>query len=435
MSSVVAGNNQTLVDIAMQVYGSAAGVWLLLQDNPTLLDPASPFVEPGMVLQVRPDLYQQAEAIPQVAAEYVRTGRDVAALNPSALLPNFPYRRCGIGYWRIGVDFVVGGTCGVAVPVVPLPTGIVDQFRVGDGTVTFTANNPGAGYEVQWSLDDFATVAATGLTFTPTVTVAGSPVPVYARLLDTTTFAVGGRVTAFAYVDPIFTFINAWDFDGVNDMAVVPDAASLKFGATNQWSISFWIKASHQDKNFITKSNNAGARWTINYGNSGATWFYEILLSNSAGGLGRVRSTGSVASNVWTHVVFTIDGANPTNWRVYINGTVGQNVVSNTLAGNANVDNVQPLRLGGFPAINQYLNGALDETTIYNKVLTPTEVATLYNAGAGNYPPATALANLVARYRFDTAAPTGPNFTLNDSSGNANHGTSSGISVSPLVAH
>jgi hypothetical protein len=111
MSSVTVGSNQTLMDIAMQVYGSAAGAWLLLQDNPTLIDAQSPFVTPGMVLHVRDEIDQQPEAVPQIAAEYTRTNRDVAVLNPSALLPNFPYRRCGIGYWRIGVDFVVGGNC------------------------------------------------------------------------------------------------------------------------------------------------------------------------------------------------------------------------------------------------------------------------------------------------------------------------------------
>jgi hypothetical protein len=77
----------------------------------------------------------------------------------------------------------------------------------------------------------------------------------------------------------------------------------------------------------------------------------------------------------------------------------------------------------------------MDETTFYNRALTPAEVAFLYNSGNGNYPPTTALANLVARYRCDTTAPSGPNFILNDSSGNGNHGTSSGISVSPLVVH
>jgi hypothetical protein len=232
-----------------------------------------------------------------------------------------------------------------------------------------------------------------------------------------------------------FDFFNTWTFDGVNDMAVVPDAASLKFGATNQWSISFWIKAPHQIKNFIAKSNNAGARWTISYNNSGATWFYEILISNNAGGLGRVRSTGSVASNVWTHVVFTIDGANATNWRVYINGMVGQEVATNTLAGNANADNVQPLRLGGFPAINQYLNGELDETHIYNRVLNKEEVLRLYAGGIGGAPPLTAVPNLVARYTYDTAVPSGLDFILADSSGLGNNGTSLNIAVSPLVPH
>jgi hypothetical protein len=429
MSTVVAGNNQTLVDIAMQVYGSAAGVWLLLQDNPTLLDPASPFVEPGMVLQVRPDLYQQAEAIPQVAAEYVRTGRDVAALNPSALLPNFPYRRCGIGYWRIGVDFVVGGTCVVAVPVVPLPTGIVDQFRVGDGTVTFTATNPGAGYEVQWSLDDFATVAATGLTFTPTVTVAGSPVPVYARLLDTTTFAVGGRVTAFAYVDPIFTFINAWYLDGVNDYISVPGAGGQFGFGTGDFCIEGWVYL------------DAAGGWIMeNFGSDGRG--FNISTSNNrfnavfygSGGTVNLTSTVTLAGRLgtWIHVLFQRVG---TTLELYEDNVLRQSAAVGASSSNSTTSNLHIGARNVSGAPSSYLNGRLDEWRIYNRALTPTERAAVFNSGNGNFPPSTALANLVARYRFDTAAPTGPNFILNDSSGNGNHGTSSGISVSPLVSH
>jgi hypothetical protein len=77
----------------------------------------------------------------------------------------------------------------------------------------------------------------------------------------------------------------------------------------------------------------------------------------------------------------------------------------------------------------------MDETTLYNRALNATEVTYLYNAGNGNAPHPSMLTNLVAHYNFNTANSSGPNFILNDSSVNNNNGTSSGISISPLVPH
>ena len=44
---------QSLVDFAMQVYGCYDGVFLLLQDNPAILNGISDVPQPGMALKVR----------------------------------------------------------------------------------------------------------------------------------------------------------------------------------------------------------------------------------------------------------------------------------------------------------------------------------------------------------------------------------------------
>jgi len=65
-----------------------------------------------------------------------------------------------------------------------------------------------------------------------------------------------------------------------------------------------------------------------------------------------------------------------------------------------------------------YLNGALDELHIYNRVLSPGEIGELYDAGKGRYCPA-AGGGLVAGYHFDEGS--GP--SASDFSGFGNTGT------------
>jgi hypothetical protein len=540
MRTVTVGNNQTLMDIAMQVYGSAAGVWLLLQDNAAQVDPQSPFVTPGMVLQVRADVFSQAKTLRQAVKEYRRTGRNVAALNPSALLPNFPYRRCGIGYWRIGVDFVVGGTCGVPNPTVPLPTGVVDQYRLCDGVVTFTANDPGAGYEVQWSLDGFATVAATGLTFSPLFTISPTPIPVYVRVMDTTNFVPSGIVTAFAYVEGVFTittattlieltpteesieleafldvpftiartccdspvtltlvqgpdpeqvevtlpaapvpspfnvrfqplvtvaadtpftlelsgsacgtagitvpgiirrppfaFINAWDLDGVNDRVSIPHSATLNAIGSLNFSIAIFVRpfsGQTDTRPILVKRTPTTVGIDLRQRDTPNGNRFRVAFFNGVAVADLVAPT-PWTSGRWYHLMLVRDGANAT---LYVDNVA---VATTAALGTTLFQNTGIVELASWVALlgtSVTADTQLDECQIYNRALTSTERAAIYNGGLGNLPPSTALANLVSRHSFDTAVPTGPNFILADSSGNGNNGTSSGISVSPLVPH
>ncbi len=95
----------------------------------------------------------------------------------------------------------------------------------------------------------------------------------------------------------------------------------------------------------------------------------------------RATSTATLSLSTWqmVTVVFKGNASYPNNVDFYLNGTY---VDTKSMSG---VNGVQPtsLNIGGY----QYFNGNVDELSIFNRELTPTEVTELYNSGAGlQYP-------------------------------------------------
>jgi hypothetical protein len=267
--------------------------------------------------------------------------------------------------------------------------------------------------------------------FQPLATVA-EDTPFTLQLAGTACGSAGITVPGIIRRPP-FAFVNAWAFDGVNDQVQVPNSPSLAMlGNAGTWSISIWSRINAIQtgtRAILSKRNTSGARRGLLFTQADGTFGirYQVSLNDGVV-LALLLGSPYTASNIgqWRHHVIVRNGSALQLWE---NGVL---VASTTVA--AAADNTAPLVFGDWEGI-RFCNTRLDECQVYNKALTPTERAAIYNGGIGNAPPASALPNLVARYRCDTAAPSGPNFTLNDSSGNANHGTSSGISVSPLVPH
>ena len=90
-------------------------------------------------------------------------------------------------------DFISATGTANVIPV--LPTGLTDQARCGDGNVTFTVNDPGAGYTIEWSTNGVTNNDGTGLSKIKLVRV-GSPVTVYARVSDNITGCKSAFVSA-----------------------------------------------------------------------------------------------------------------------------------------------------------------------------------------------------------------------------------------------
>jgi hypothetical protein len=234
-----------------------------------------------------------------------------------------------------------------------------------------------------------------------------------------------------------FLFNDAWEFDNINDTVLLP--AAMNWDGHSAFSVATWIRPrtnfTSLQRTFIERFTSTSQAATLRYSPTNNAFEMQIL---SGAGITRRLSTLAPITvpdiNTWLFVVAVFDGPNPTNWRVYRNAVDISGVASgpnHTYTPNLATSTY----LGSRSGSSTFFLGSMDETTLFNKALSPAEVAHLYNLGGGNLPPASALANLVARYSFNTAVPSGGNFVLVDDSGNGNNGLSSGIAVSPLIPH
>lgn len=175
-------------------------------------------------------------------------------------------------------------------------------------------------------------------------------------------------------------------FDGVNDYVEVPDNASLKPATL---TVETWVKfdsltstvtggAPTGYQNIIFKKNSRVA-------GSGFEGGYSLVKNpdnklglgfNSAGGATDfASSTTTVQAGIWYHIVGTHDGA---NIKFYVNGQL-----EGTGAATFPIDyGTTPLYLGSSQVpFSGYFNGVQDETSIYNRALSASEISSIYNAG------------------------------------------------------
>ncbi len=165
------------------------------------------------------------------------------------------------------------------------------------------------------------------------------------------------------------------------------------FNFTNDFSISMWINlttidiANNQELISNTDYNGSGDfGYRLTY--RGATRFLRFIIYG-ASAVNLDTAASSINGNVWNNIVVTRKLGNRT--RIYLNGVLS---TSNTSA-------VNPIYTGTFaPAIGAYktttvpflttlltLNSKIDETNIWNRELTSTEVTELYNTGTGKFYP------------------------------------------------
>ena len=215
-------------------------------------------------------------------------------------------------------------------------------------------------------------------------------------------------------------FNNCLSFDGINDYVDVLDNAALNFG-TGDFSISLWV---YHD-------NNTGNQTYLTHRTLAPRKGYSLFHSPSPGlgvrfevsdGVQYIIDSAVILSNAtWYHVVAVVEGTDRTNWKIYIDG-VDVKSGTGTDAG-ISKDVARNLNMGDDTLLATRLNGRLDETTMYDRALTPAEVTYLFNGGLGNSPDAAMETNLVARWAFDTLQTLAGNNTAVDFGPNGLTGT------------
>lgn len=195
---------------------------------------------------------------------------------------------------------------------------------------------------------------------------------------------IGGRVgTSFGSPPPVPAngeVGNALRFNGSTDFIRVADDNAWAFGI-NDFSIELWA-------NFSTPGGGSiGYPSHVFIGNDEGPynrnkWFFALgggylnfhINSPSLGAQFFPLAPFSPALHTWYHLAVTRNGS---LYRIYINGTLAASATNTASVPNA----AAFLTIGEAEGIG-FMNGLLDEVTIYNRALTGAEIAAISVAGS-----------------------------------------------------
>jgi hypothetical protein len=194
-------------------------------------------------------------------------------------------------------------------------------------------------------------------------------------------------------------------FDGVNDFASIE---STDFQFTGDYSVSAWIKLSALQVGRIAGRHETTG-WQLRVEASGKLSLWRDPYA--------VESLLSLATGTWYHVVGTAEG---NSVKLYINGVLDNTGTLSASTHSAPVGT--ELRIGRHGT--GYLAGQLADVRVFNRALTPTEVASIY---AGNI----VTSGLLAHWPMSE----GSLVLLNDISGNGHNAVASGMTSNELWAN
>lgn len=164
----------------------------------------------------------------------------------------------------------------------------------------------------------------------------------------------------------------------------VPDNSAFNF-ATGDFSISCWVKTNVSSRMMIwaeSGMNGSGDNqaWLRINDNSTDRRLRFAVEDNTGGtilNVGDAAIPGGVADGTWHHIVCVRTGGNR---KVYFDGVQiadNTNAVTKDVSGSQN----QPFKIGAQQTATGYSNyftGSIDDLVVYNKALTPEEVAELF---------------------------------------------------------
>jgi hypothetical protein len=162
-------------------------------------------------------------------------------------------------------------------------------------------------------------------------------------------------------------------FDGSNDAVTVPASATLN--NLSAITISAWMRPNNSGENSFGRIIQKTGGFML-YLSSGNQVVFEVPYSTTA--VKRQSSNNVVSYGTWTHVVVTWTGSATGNTiHIYLNGTEVGYLATTNGSGTRADDSAGALNIGNNAAQDRTFNGILDEVRVYNRALTPTEVAAL----------------------------------------------------------
>lgn len=186
--------------------------------------------------------------------------------------------------------------------------------------------------------------------------------------------------------------------DGVDENIDLGD--NYTFGPATAFSWSFWMKAQNfaSQRAMIAKTTQDADvhGYSFQHDNTGKL-FAQI---RAPGNLRQHTFATILTAGLWYHLCFTYaGGSNINGLKAYINAVAESSPASGVLSGWTVPD---PLTFGSRDG-TFYFSGNLNQISVWNKALSPTEVTELFNSGApGNLNSHSAIANLLSWWFLNT---------------------------------
>ena len=221
--------------------------------------------------------------------------------------------------------------------------------------------------------------------------------------LDSSGSGFSGTWTGNTYT--VGKFSNAASFDGVDDYISVADNDALDVSATDNFTISAWVKPTEVDS--ISTIVNKGSYYHLHHLSTGVL---RIWISDGTNTIAPQFNSLTVDS-LWHQVTVSVDRNQSPSVKLYYDGKQ-QNCQGNCLLNMTSVGslaNSSSFTIGGNASSNYPFAGSIDDVRFYKRALTTREAEELYNHATGP----------VAEWTFDENTGT----TTYDGTGNGNNGT------------
>tara|TARA_R100000353_G_scaffold52879_1_gene42258 strand:+ start:177 stop:920 length:744 start_codon:yes stop_codon:yes gene_type:complete len=196
--------------------------------------------------------------------------------------------------------------------------------------------------------------------------------------------ATHGILAASASAAASFSNTKSIELDGIDDYVDCGNQSNLNFSADDAFSFSIWFKKGTQTGfggSLLRKQEPSGAFSGYNMYVLDDKVHFRIRKNGSH--FHQIIDNNTHPLNTWVHYVVTYDGSRTSNGgglNLYKNGTLLTNVTKSGNFSSGTGQTNENLGIGGDSSIG-YLNGIIDEVSVFNSELSASDVSTIYGTG------------------------------------------------------
>ena len=184
---------------------------------------------------------------------------------------------------------------------------------------------------------------------------------------------------------------NAWDFDGSNDFVQLSNYFNFLHNPSTSGTISAWIKHDvNSGGQFIISTfgnaNDVNGIWTGSLGGMvfglrpDGNPYYATVADNPSAWVVAENDSNNLATGVWYNIVFTKEN---NTFKVYVNGVLDASITASSTLRSGNSYATPTIGKHSDGSGYVFLNGGIDDLSIWSRALTSNEITNLYNSGSG----------------------------------------------------